>query len=122
MPDPQTPTADTYALAVIGPKDLVSGFRAFGMTVREADDATQALEQIRDLKQLTDSGQEKYGAVFLMDFLAKEIPPEDYRKATSGAYPSVIIIPGLNADKQAGSQKLKQLTEQAIGFDILSDN
>ncbi|MEX0930346.1 MAG: V-type ATP synthase subunit F [Candidatus Paceibacterota bacterium] len=116
-------TNKTYKIAIIGPHDLVSGFRALGVEVFNAEDGETALQHIKDIKKQTtdESGGTRYGAVFVIDSLVNEIPDDEYRKATEGALPSVITIPGLNADKEAGSRKLRQLTEKAIGSDILSN-
>ncbi|MEX1026954.1 MAG: V-type ATP synthase subunit F [Candidatus Paceibacterota bacterium] len=112
-----------YTIAIIGPHDLVSGFRALGVEVFNADSSEEALKIITDLKKQTVSEDRAgaYGVVFVIDFLINGIPDDEYQKVTAGALPSIIAIPGLNGDKEAGTRKLRQLTEKAIGSDILSN-
>ncbi|MEX0672909.1 MAG: V-type ATP synthase subunit F [Candidatus Paceibacterota bacterium] len=117
-----------YKIAVVGPQDLVSGFRALGVDVFDAEKGETALEAIKKIKRMTSREQTgtndeaRYAAVFVIDSLVNDIPEDEYLKATEGALPSVITIPGLNADKEAGTRKLRQLTEKAIGSDILSND
>ena len=114
----------TYAIAVIGPEDLVSGFRALGAYVHEAKTSDEALTVLKELRDQTRSAPDgiRYGAIFVIDYLVNDIPADEYKKVTSGALPSVITIPGLKADKDANTRKLRQLTEKAIGSDILSND
>lgn len=113
-----------YTIAMIGPHDLVSGFRALGAHIFNAENGADALNEIKKIKKITESEEDetRYAVVFVIDSLVRDIPDDEYQKATEGALPSVITIPGLNADKEAGSRKLRQLTEKAIGSDILSND
>lgn len=116
-------THSTYRIAVIGPSDLVSGFKALGADVFNANSGTEALTQLKQLKQDTvceEQSPHRYGAIFVIDHLINDIPDEEYKQVTQGPLPSIIAIPGLQADKGAGSRKLRHLTERAIGSDILS--
>ena len=114
----------TYNIAVIGPEDLVSGFRALGVHVYNAADSDTALSVIKELREQTTREQdsERYGAIFVIDHLLNSISRDEYEKVTSGALPSVISIPGITSDKEANKRKLRQLTEKAIGSDILSND
>ena len=118
--------ADTdtqYNIAVIGPEDVVAGFKALGVHVFDASDHETALSIIKDLRQQTikDEHGTNYATIFVIDHLLRDIPSEEYEKVTSGALPAVIAIPGLKADKETGKRKLRTLTKRAIGSDILSE-
>ncbi len=113
-------TKKQYKVAVVGPKDLVFGFKALGATVMPAQDSNQALEVIAEAREQTISGgEEKFAVIMVTAGLAQGISDDDYKKITRGALPAVVVIPDLVSEKEAGERKLKELTEKAIGSDIL---
>jgi len=112
-----------YQIAVVGPEDVVSGFKALGVHVFDANDADTALATIKQLREQTTKGEtgDHYATIFVIDHLLRDIPSEEYEKVTSGPLPAVIAIPGLKADKEAGKRKLRVLAKKAIGSDILAN-
>lgn len=112
-----------YEIAVIGPEDVVSGFKALGVHVFDASDSETALATIKDLRQQTIRQEDgtNYATIYVIDHLLRDIPADEYEKVTSGPLPAVIAIPGLKADKEAGKRKLRALAKKAIGSDILSN-
>lgn len=112
-----------YNIAIVGPEDMVSGFNALGADVFSADNAEDALAHIKTFRKQTldeESSGKKYGIIMVIDSLIKDLPEDEYARISEGALPTLLSIPGINSDKEAGTQKLRKLAEKAIGSDILS--
>ncbi len=104
-----------YSIAVIGDRDVISGFRALGLKVFAVSENQSATEQIIKIKE---SGE---FAIILITASAKKTVPEDqFRKLTREPLPTILTIPDIKESNTGSIEHLKDLTERAIGFDILS--
>ena len=114
----------SYKIAIVGPKGVVAGFKALGVTPFDAENGADALAILKELKaNITDidnEGKEKFASVILIESLANQISPEDMEKVSRGALPAIVLLPGIEGSSGAGLQKLKVLAEKAVGTDILS--
>jgi V/A-type H+-transporting ATPase subunit F len=110
-----------YKVAIVGPKSVISGFKALGVTPMSAENSDEALSILRTLKEGVESDAvEKYATVILIESLAKGIAEDDMEKITRGALPAIVMLPGLEGSSGAGIAKLKALAEKAVGSDVLS--
>lgn len=111
-----------YKTAIIGPKDVISGFKALGVVPFNAEDGEGALEIIKNIKkgisEESDS-TEKFAVVIVIESTANQIPASEFEKVSRGALPAILTLPGLEGSTGAGVAKLKSLAERAIGSDIL---
>ncbi|MDP3996307.1 MAG: V-type ATP synthase subunit F [bacterium] len=111
-----------HKLAIIGPKKIVSVFKATGADIFEAEDAGNAVLIIRDIKKKMESGEDgspKYAVVVIIEKLLREIREEDYEKISRGALPAIVAIPGLEGSSGEAIEKLKKLAERAVGMAII---
>jgi V/A-type H+-transporting ATPase subunit F len=111
-----------YKTAIIGPKDVISGFKALGVVPFNAEDGEQALEVIKNIKkEITGGGDvaEKFAVVIVIESTANQIPANEFEKVSRGALPAIVVLPGLEGSTGAGVAKLKSLAERAVGSDIL---
>ena len=112
-------SADKHQIAVIGPKEIISGFRALGVEIFPANTPEQAQSLMVKLKG-SDGERSQYAVILVTSSLLNEIPAEEYAKLSRGALPAITAIPDLFGTDTASSEKLKKLAERAIGSDILS--
>ena len=113
----------SYKAAIIGPKSIISGFKALGVTPFDAETGEEALQALKEIKSTIDNpkeGKEKYATVIIIESLVHDIPEADMEKVSRGALPAIVALPGLEGSQGAGVDKLKRLAEKAIGSDILS--
>lgn len=108
-----------YRIAIIGPKKMTSGFKALGVDIFDAENGEQALAALKNTRATADTNTTRYAVVILMEKLVKEIPEDEYTRATQGALPAVVILPGIEGSSGEGIAKLKKLAERAVGSDIL---
>lgn len=99
-------------IGVIGDRDAVLLFKAVGLDVFFADDATQAS---RTLSRLAREG---YRVIFLTEQLYTQCS-ETVAKYQSEAFPAIIPIPGSESAQGVGMAELKANVEKAVGADIL---
>jgi V/A-type H+/Na+-transporting ATPase subunit F len=112
------PTNDSYQIAVIGPKDLISGLQAVGMKMFPATDAKSAIEAY-DTIQASDLS---FACVCITEGIMNQFDQETKEYITKQNLPVILTIPDLRSDKNAGLDKLRELTKRAIGSDIFSNN
>ncbi len=108
-----------YEIAIIGPKEVVIGFKAIGLHTEFSMTAEATLEKINELKNELIGENPKYAIIFILESHAKEIPADEYKKATADALPAVIAIPGPEGATGFGMERLGQIVEKAIGSNIL---
>ena len=116
-------TTHNHNIAIIGPKTIISGFKALGVTVFDAHNGTEALEILKNIKKdLSTPTPEtkKFAVIIVNETLAHDIPKEEMEKISRGALPAIVILPGLEGSHGAGVEKLRRLAEKAIGSDILN--
>jgi vacuolar-type H+-ATPase subunit F/Vma7 len=111
-----------YKIAIIGPKDIISGFKALGVIPFDAEGGERALEILKEMKKDIDEGGDdvqKFATVIIIESIAQEISADEMDKITKGALPAIVALPGLEGSHGAGVAKLKRLAERAIGSDVL---
>lgn len=111
-----------YKTAIVGPKDVISGFKALGVIPFDATDGEEALDILKKIKRGNEnesSENEKFAVILLIESVAEKIPEDEFEKITRGALPAIIMLPGLEGSTGAGVAKLKALAERAVGSDIL---
>ena len=107
-----------YKVAIVGPEGVISGFRALGAESFPAATADEALTQMQELASRTESGEQKYAVVLVIEDLLKEIPEKEYKSVTKNVLPSFVAVPGVEGPKGYMSERLKEFTVRAIGSDI----
>jgi len=110
----------TYHIAVIGPKNITSVFRASGADVFPCVTGEEALERLRTIKGETESNTNPYAVVLVLEDIATQIHEEDFNKVTLGTLPSVLVVPGITASDGMSLARIRELAKRAIGIDILS--
>jgi len=114
---------NNYTIALVGPEDMTSGFKAFGIDIFPAESADDALAHIKNIRAQAvseDTNTKRYGIIMVIDSLLADIPADEYERISRGALPSLLAIPGITSETDAGTQKLRAMAEKAIGSDILS--
>ena len=113
-----------YKMAIIGPREIILGFKALGLEpvyVTEPKDAAEILFNLkREKVEVEGESLSKYAILFIMEELAREITPEDYKKLSADPLPAIIPLPSHLGTTGYGLQKLKTIVEKAVGMDILS--
>lgn len=111
----------TYRIAIIGPEDVVSGFRALGVDAHPAESSTALLETLARIKraQTDEADGVRYAVVIVTESLVATVPPDDWERASRGVLPAVVVLPDLTGSSGEGIRKLRRLAERAIGSDIL---
>lgn len=109
-----------YKVAIVGPKQVISGFKALGVTSFSAENSEEALRVLVRLKANVE-GQvgEQFATIILIESLAAGIEAEDMERVMRGALPAIVLLPGVEGSQGAGVQKLKRLAERAVGSDVL---
>lgn len=111
----------SYRVAIIGPEDIVSGFCMLGVTVVHADDRDTFMEAFARLQQLTNDAEseEKYAVVMVIESLIKDLEKDDRAKLAKYPLPALVALPGTEGPIGYSAERLKMLTEKAIGSDIM---
>ncbi len=111
-------------MAIIGPREIILGFKAVGIEPVYITDPKEAVEQVYSLKrekvEVDGESLNKYAILFILEELAKEITPEDYKKLSADPLPAIIPLPSHMGTTGYGLSKLKTIVEKAVGMDILS--
>lgn len=110
-----------HEIAIIGPRELILGFKAIGVETRFSSKAETTIEHIKNLKKEKIGELPRYAIIFILESHAKEIPADDYKKLTEDALPALIAIPGPEGSTGFGLDRLGQIVEKAIGSNILKD-
>lgn len=113
-------TNNTYKIAIIGPNETVSGFKALGVESFPALTGEEALEQLRAIKKMADAEVPVvYAIVCIIEDLLVDIDQAEYAKVVSGALPAVVMLPGPEGSKGVAIARLRRLAEQAVGSAII---
>jgi V/A-type H+-transporting ATPase subunit F len=110
-----------YEIAIVGPKEVVLGFKAIGLKTVFAMTAQEALEKLQELKSDMIGDMPRYAIIFILESHAKDMPEEEYKKLTADALPAIIALPGPEGATGFGMERLGQIVEKAIGSNILKD-
>ncbi len=110
-----------YKIAIIGPSDVVSGFRVLGVESFVAHNSEEVLGQLKKIKQLANSGEAKsiYAVVCIIEDLMIGIDEKEYAKAVNGPLPAVVILPSAKGSQGLAEARLRKLAERAIGAAII---
>lgn len=114
-------TTNEYKIAIVGPSDTVSGFKALGVDAFSANTAEEALQQLKDIKQQTldPSSVTKYAVVCIIEDLMTSVDQAEYAKVVSGPLPAVVLLPGPAGSDGFALRRLRKLAEQAVGSAII---
>ena len=112
-----------YEIAIIGPKDVILGFKAIGVQTHFASTAEETLETLQTIKNeiLEGTDRPRYAIIFILESDAKTIPEDDYKKLTADPLPAIIALPGPEGATGFGLDRLGQIVEKAIGSNILKE-
>lgn len=113
-----------HDLAIIGPKEVVLGFKAIGVDTHFSTNAESTLTLLQQLKAQKMEGTDlpRYAIIFILESHAKAIPEDEYKKLTNDALPAIIALPGPEGSTGFGLDRLGQIVEKAIGSNILKSN
>lgn len=113
--------SNDYKIAIVGPEDTVSGFKALGVDSFGANNAQEALEQLRKIKDSTilPTSTEKYAVVCIIEDLVAEVDQTEYAKLVEGPLPAVVILPGAKGSSGFAIERLRSLAERAIGASVI---
>ncbi len=108
-------------VAIIGPTDTVSGFRALGVEAFPAQDATELITQLQRIKALTvdDTLPVVYAVVCVIEDLLEDVDQAAYERAVDGPLPAVVILPGPRGSRGLAEARLRRLAEKAVGSAII---
>lgn len=114
-------TNSTYRIAIVGPADTVSGFKALGVESFPAHNAAEALEQLQKIKAMTldTETDAQYAIVCVIEDLMVDVDQAEYAKVVSGALPAVVLLPGPEGSKGVAIERLRGLAEKAVGSAII---
>lgn len=101
-----------YKIAVVGDKDSVLAFKALGLDVEIAYEATEGR---RKIDALSENG---YGVIFVTEELASLIP-ETIARYNTKTIPAVILIPSNQGTLNIGMDNINKNVEKAVGSNIL---
>ena len=114
-------TNTEYKIAIVGPEDTVSGFKALGVQAFPAQTAEEAMEQLRTIKKLTVDPESaiKYAIVCIIEDLVTLVDQAEYAKVVEGALPAVVLLPGPEGSSGFAVERLRRLAERAVGSAII---
>lgn len=110
-----------YKIAIIGPLDTVSGFKALGVDSFPAQTAEEALTQLKQIKEQTvnPDSKVKYAVVCMIEDLLTGVDQNEYAKVVDGPLPAVVLLPGPEGSKGFALERLRNLAEKAVGSAII---
>ncbi|MCA9359189.1 hypothetical protein KC926_03220 [Candidatus Kaiserbacteria bacterium] len=108
---------NNYQMAAVGPAELISGLQAVGIKTFPATDVTSAVQRIVEIRQ----SDTAFACICVTESLMKQIDAETMEQISDNSLPVLLTIPDFHSDKNAGLDKLRNLTKRAIGSDILGE-
>lgn len=116
-----TPNDTSYRIAIVGPSDMVSGFRALGVEAFDATTPDEALAQLRIIKKATttEDATQPYAVVCVIDNVLQDVDQAEYAKVVEGALPAVVVLPGPGGSSGVALQRLRALAQKAVGSSLL---
>jgi len=111
------PTNTNYAVAVIGPAELISGLQAVGIKAFPATDAVMAAEAFTAIQ----TSETPFACVCITESIMNQIDAETKENMTKDSLPVILTIPDFHSNKNAGLDKLRELAKRAIGSDIFTN-
>ncbi|MDR1704846.1 MAG: V-type ATP synthase subunit F [Clostridiales bacterium] len=101
-------------IGVIGDKDSVLCFKAFGMDVYPVSE-TQAEENRKIIDGMARKG---YGIIFITEQVARHVP-ETIDRYNKEMTPAIILIPSNAGSLGVGLERIRKNVEKAVGINIL---
>jgi len=103
-----------HKIGVIGDKDSVLCFRAFGLDVFPVTE----LETEENRKLIDRLAREDYGIIFITEQIARSVSEtiDRYDKVTA---PAIILIPSNTGSLGIGLNRIRKNVEKAVGINIL---
>ncbi len=110
-----------YKIAIVGPEETVSGFKALGVEAFGAQTADEAMEQLKSIKKQTldPDSKNKYAVVCIIEDLVTLVDQTEYAKVVEGPLPAVVLLPGPEGSSGFAIDRLRRLAEQAVGSAII---
>lgn len=110
-----------YKIAIVGPSDTVSGFRALGVEAFDAQTSKEALVELDKIRRQTNDpdSDTKYAVVCVIENLVATVDQEEYAKIVDGPLPAVVILPGPEGAQGFALDRLRRLAEKAVGAAII---
>ena len=114
-------TTNEYKIAIIGPEDTVSGFKALGVDSFPATTAEEAMEQIRSIKRGINEPDSaaRYAIICVIEDLLTTVDQDEYAKLVAGPLPAVVLLPGPEGSSGFAVERLRVLAEKAVGSSII---
>lgn len=108
-------------IAIVGPTDTVSGFRALGVEAFPAHTGEELLQQLQTIKARTvdDDLPVVYAVVCVIEDLLADVDEAAYARAVEGPLPAVVLLPGPSGSQGKAEARLRRLAEQAVGSAII---
>jgi len=85
-----------YKTAIIGPSNVISGFKALGVIPFDAEEGGTALDILKKIKKDTqvETGA-RFAVVIIIESVANKIPKDEFEKVSRGVLPAILTLPGL---------------------------
>jgi V/A-type H+-transporting ATPase subunit F len=103
-----------HKIGVIGDKDSVLCFKAFGMDVYPVSES-QAEENRKIIDSMARNG---YGIIFITEQVASHVP-ETIDRYNKEMTPAIILIPSNAGSLGVGLERIRKNVEKAVGINIL---
>ena len=101
-------------IGVIGDKDSILAFKAFGLNVYNAYVSTPDASR----KIVDRLARENYGIIFITEQIAETIA-ETIDRYNNEITPAIILIPGNTGSLGIGKARIRSNVEKAVGINIL---
>jgi vacuolar-type H+-ATPase subunit F/Vma7 len=104
-----------YAVRVLCRSGTGTGFSLAGLHTVEADDATAAVERVRDLKRDRDTG-----VILVEDSVHRDLPEDVRRSFSRRPLPMLVPFPGPGwTERAAGAEAyIVELLRQVVGYRV----
>lgn len=114
-------TNNSFRIAIVGPADMISGFKALGVEAFDATTSLEALEQLRAIKRVSTDPEADvtYAVVCVIDDVMHDVDQVEYAKVASGALPAVVVLPGPAGASGVAVERLRMLAQKAVGSSII---
>ncbi len=106
--------ADIAKIGVVGDRDSVLCYKAFGMDVFPATE-NDSEESRKTVDRLA---KENYGIIFITEQIAQTIQ-ETIDRYNKTMLPAIILIPGIKGSLGVGLARIRDNVEKAVGINIL---
>lgn len=105
-----------YSIAIIGPKNIIQGFSLLGARPLYAESGEEFLRIFQELQRNVET--EPYAVVIVIENILRQISEEEYQHITKNPLPSIVSLPGIEGSTGYSAERLKKMTQKAIGSDI----